>query len=373
MIDTLFPFGFPPATAQYLALYVITLVVHVVFMNYVLAGSAYLAMDAMRPAHCRAADQIGTAAALLRDWMPFALSAAITAGVAPLLFVQILYQERFYTANLLLFHRWMSILPVLIVGFYALYLLKRPSAPRRNWVRVAIGLAPFAAIAFTAASWTENHLLSQQPQQWPSFYESGRMVYRSPEMLPRLLVWSVGSVPTACLLLAWQMRREARRGRPAGLRSLSHVAAAAIPLTLLCALAYWPALSPAASRVLRTRFAFPWMSLALAGLLVQFFGWMRVARVSDAGKAGGRLLLVSAGLAMTLLGATCVRECIRLSDMEIQPLLARHAHAAGVGGFAVFLGFAVLNILLMAWAVAIVVRRDDSSAAAPAPSPTPSR
>ena len=44
-------------------------------------------------------------AAPLRDWLPFVLSAAITAGIAPLLFVQILYQRAFYTANLLLFNR----------------------------------------------------------------------------------------------------------------------------------------------------------------------------------------------------------------------------------------------------------------------------
>ena len=38
-----FPFGFPIPTAFYLTLFVVTLVLHVLFMNYVLAGTAWLA------------------------------------------------------------------------------------------------------------------------------------------------------------------------------------------------------------------------------------------------------------------------------------------------------------------------------------------
>ena len=38
-----FPFGFPAATQLYLVLLVVTLLVHMVFMHYVLAGTAYLA------------------------------------------------------------------------------------------------------------------------------------------------------------------------------------------------------------------------------------------------------------------------------------------------------------------------------------------
>jgi len=37
-----FPFGFPGATAFYLTLYVVTLLIHVAFMNYVLAGATCL-------------------------------------------------------------------------------------------------------------------------------------------------------------------------------------------------------------------------------------------------------------------------------------------------------------------------------------------
>ena len=90
-------------TAFYLAVYIVTLVIHLVFMNYVLAGSAYLSTRTLLLQHPR--DPL---ADMLRDWLPFALSGAITAGVAPLLFIQVLYKKQFYTANLLLFGRWMA-------------------------------------------------------------------------------------------------------------------------------------------------------------------------------------------------------------------------------------------------------------------------
>ena len=61
---------------------------------------------------------------VVRDWLPAVLGLAITTGIAPLLFVQILYKRQFYTANLLLFNRFMLLLPALIVAYYMLYLVK---------------------------------------------------------------------------------------------------------------------------------------------------------------------------------------------------------------------------------------------------------
>src|SRR5688572_12456208 len=120
----MFPFDQPPATALYLSLYLLTLVLHVLSMNYVLAGQSYLAVVGVLEVVRGPLRSQEAPAAKLRDWSPFALGVTITAGVAPLLFVQILYKRPFYTANLLLFHRWMAILPVLIVAFYLLYLQK---------------------------------------------------------------------------------------------------------------------------------------------------------------------------------------------------------------------------------------------------------
>jgi hypothetical protein len=108
----------PEGAGPYLALAIVTFALHALAIGFVVAGTAVVALAAARG---RADAPI---AAATRDWLPFALGLGITAGVAPLLFVQLLYQPRFYTANLLLFVRWLAIVPALIVGFYALYLGK---------------------------------------------------------------------------------------------------------------------------------------------------------------------------------------------------------------------------------------------------------
>jgi hypothetical protein len=205
-MDRVFPLGFPFPTAFYLTLYVLTLVIHVIFMNYVLAGAGYLAAIGVGRWWGRLGGSEPSADVvfdILRDWMPFMLGAAITAGVAPLLFVQILYKENFYTANLLLFHRWMAILPVLIVGFYLLYVLKGTWIGRQaSWLAPLVGVGALACFVFTGYTWTENHLLSLDRPSCRGHYESGAMIYRNPLIVPRFLMWAAGSVATMATLLA---------------------------------------------------------------------------------------------------------------------------------------------------------------------------
>ncbi|MCX5741044.1 MAG: hypothetical protein NT062_00940, partial [Proteobacteria bacterium] len=79
-------------SSLYLALYLVTWALHAVFVGYVVAGTGYALVRTIRP---------GTSPALVaqvRDRLPFMLGLGITAGVAPLLFMQLLYQRRFYTA-----------------------------------------------------------------------------------------------------------------------------------------------------------------------------------------------------------------------------------------------------------------------------------
>ena len=107
-----------------LALYVATLAIHAACIGYVVGGAGYALVQAVR----RRDDAV---AEVTRDRLPFVLGCGITAGVAPLLFVQLLYQRRFYTANLLLGPRWLAIVPALVVGFYALYAAKIYAKYRR--------------------------------------------------------------------------------------------------------------------------------------------------------------------------------------------------------------------------------------------------
>lgn len=360
-MNTAFPFGFPAPTAFYLTLYVVTLVIHVVLMNYVLAGGGWLALSAlMRQTNpsSQTPDQLRSMGSVLRDWLPFALGAAITAGVAPLLFIQILYRQPFYTANLLLFHRWMAILPVLIAAFYLLYLGKsKRFAGGSKAIRLGVGLATFVCFAFVAYSWTENHLLSIQPSsQWIAHWEKGRTFYVDPALAPRLGVWFLGAAPTMALLLAWQLRHYHQQGdvlaghEP---KRLSVIALTGLLGAGLCTVLYDRTDEGIVRAAVVSPLATPYFIAALIGVVLQIVGWVDQMRQHAFCKRA--LIVITIGLILTVVGMTVVRESIRLhtlaASIDLETLYAQHTRSAQVGGLTVFLLFFVLNAGVIVWCV----------------------
>lgn len=397
-MDTLFPFGLPGPTQFYLTLYCVTLIIHVVFMNYVLAGTAYMATTTVLGGDQARDNPI---IALLRDWMPFMLSAAITAGVAPLLFLQILYQYRFYVANLLLFSRWMAILPVLIVGFYLLYLLKSKLVMQwALWGRLLVGVGALFCFGFVGWSWTENHLLSISEGAWIEHQQSGAFLFRTPELPARLATWFVGAFPTMAAFVGWQLwylDRYNRRHAPqpnkeigrstdadqtgelavpdaatilaqaadgsndfrriAGTRRISMLAIGAIILSGFCGVGYIAALrrtNPEAGDLILGSFALPYLIAALVGLALQSAAWVMQYRLKRL--TTGLMSVISGGLLLSLTGTTVVREAIRVSAIDLPSLYAGHADSAQVDGFWAFAIFFLVNGGLIAWCFHLVRR-----------------
>ncbi len=350
----MFPFDQPAPTAFYLVCYLGTLVLHVLPMNYVLAGSTYLAClsswEAIRGSRL---DSHSPLADTLRDWLPFALSIAITAGVAPLLFVQILYKESFYTANLLLFHRWMAILPILIVAFYLLYLQKLKWFDRgRGWGRMAISWGIIFCFAFVAWSWTENHLLSTRGQDaWVAQYESGRLFYGDKELAPRLSLWFLGALPTLAIILAWQQRQP--QIAPATARRLAQIALIGLGLTTLAGLLYAFTL-PSETRAFVFDKAQGYLAMVGLGALLQAYGWSSTLRSNC---ASTRLLgAITVGALLCTAAMTVVREVRRLAEIDIVVLHETHADASSRGGLLWFLFFLLINAGLIV-GVVLLVRR----------------
>lgn len=350
-----FPFAAPPTTAFYLALYLATLVVHFAFMHYVFAGTAYAAWCALagRTPEGQDSFQEGsemTGHAIVRDWLPVMLSGAITAGIAPLLFLQILYKEAFYTANLLLFYRWMAILPALIIGFYALYLMKwkgRPTLP--PIVLRMVALLPFAVLLFTGYTWTINHQLSlETSQRWAEYYAANGAPLAFTGTALRLLLWFALSFPTFALVLAWQLRHQALLDRPLApqsVRKLALLALTGLCATIVVGAAYLMQTVAAGGSV--TRFSSSYLLLALIGFAVQALCWIKQLRTERFDLL--LLLLTSIAVSCSLLGVVMVREDLRLQTIppeQMTQLFAAHAKAATIGGMWAFICCLILNTLL---------------------------
>lgn len=364
-MNTTFPFGFDTTTVFYLSLYLLTLVVHVFFMSYVLAGSLYLAWANVFSGASDVPRVQQPLACLLRDWMPFVLSAAITAGVAPLLFVQIIYNPHFYTANLLLGWRWMIVIPVLTAAFYLLYVVK--SKKVADWStsrRVALGVSTAACFLFVAFCWSANHLLSIDRSQWPAAYASKNLVASPLDLCLRLATWIAGTFPVMSILAAWQLAFRRISSEPnasqrdSEARRLAMVSLCGLLIGSVTASAYAARLPESSTQHLFGAAGIPWIALAVVGIVMQAAGWIFQWR--NMCFCTRLTSMVTMGCLAMLPGVAILREIIRASRIDLASMQPALSEAIEIGGFGTFVVFAVLNTVLITICVRLVIQRNRS-------------
>jgi hypothetical protein len=218
------PLAAPPLV--FWLLLMLTFTLHVVMMNAVLGGSIIGAAARWLGAegsaeHARLARLIGRA-------MPVAIAAAVTFGVAALLFLQVLYGRVFFSSSVLMARIWFAIVPLLIVAYYAAYALgvgKAPDPPSRQPRRrasvpvvLAIGMAAiFAVIAFI---YSNNMGLMLQVEALPGlFARDARGLHinsADPAMVPRYLHMLLGALATAGVMVCLAGVLIRRRDQPFG-------------------------------------------------------------------------------------------------------------------------------------------------------------
>jgi hypothetical protein len=242
---------------------------------------------------------------------------------------------------------------VLIVGFYALYLLRGSWLRQRGSAATAlVGLVPLACLAFTGWAWTENHLLGlRDPAYWAEAYRQERVFHPDWPLLPRALLWGAGAVPTFAAVVAWQVAwyHSQRESVTAAVRPLAIAALAGMGLAALAAIVYAVVGGGEVRAAIFGVLALPYLAAATIGLALQVTGWIFLLRQQAISVRW--LALVSAGLALTLLGIAVCREAIRLTALgssRLESLYAQHVHASQVGGMAVFITFLIVNTLLIA-------------------------
>ncbi len=217
------PLGLPAAPAWFVFLLLLTMFLHVVFMNFALGGNVLaVGLNAAGLLGRRDANRTAT---IIYQVMPPAISMAITMGVAPLLFVQVLYGPYFYSANVLMGLAWFSFVVVLLAGFYLSYWLtyrgsntlqQRLGAwdakPGRRLVVSVVATACFLWVAWV---FTTNHEMTLRPDEWAADgrWASPRWTIPSPTLIPRYLHNVVGATAIAGLWVAaigwWRIRRKA--------------------------------------------------------------------------------------------------------------------------------------------------------------------
>ncbi len=358
-METTFPFGLSGPAQFYVALYLLTLVLHVFLMTYVLAGSAVMAFAVIFPGDGETPRASQPLVAILRDWSPFVLSGAITAAIAPLLFVQILYPRHFYTANLLLGWRWMVVIPVLILAFYLLYLIKSKRASKWPFAsRTALVVSACGCFLFVAFCWTANHLLSIAPGSWTSAYASGRAIESYFAVATRLSTWVCGAFPTMCVLAAWQLayRKPVSEAEDDALalepKRLAYIAVGGLFAAVFFSMLYLIAMGAVSRGAVLGAPGRIWIGLLGIGIVAQAAVWWVQRKEEDFRLV--YLAIITGGNVLTLLATASLREVIRLSQVELTLVATTTGSAAKVDGFWVFVAFTVINMGLIGYCIWLV-------------------
>jgi len=198
VIPAVDPIPLPGPVWLFWTLLVLTFFLHTVAMNCVVGGTLISIAARFRqgsPFYRRLAGDLARK-------IPSLLAATITLGVAPLLFVQVLYGRFFYSSSVILAWPWLSVIVLLIIGYYATYLVSLKGEESRYRYAAVVSLVIFLTIAFI---YTNNFTLMLTPGKWPGKYHANsgglNLNLDEPMLWPRLLHTLVAAAAVAGLLV----------------------------------------------------------------------------------------------------------------------------------------------------------------------------
>lgn len=228
------PEPIPVPYGWFQALLILTFVLHLLVMNTML-GSSIIAL-------IKEFGSGETPPRINRDIsekLPTTIAFTVNFGVAPLLFLQVLYGHFMYTSSVLMAFYWLSVIGLLIIAYYCAYIydFKFEALGGSRTIFIALTTVLLLVIAFF---FTNNMTLMQLPEVWPRYFANPRgtlLNLGDPTLWPRYLHFVMASVAIAglvqALLAHWRLGRggeEAEQDIAHGLRWFSSATAIQILL-----------------------------------------------------------------------------------------------------------------------------------------------
>jgi hypothetical protein len=197
------PMPLPGPVWLMLTLLLLTFLLHLFAMNLTVGGTAIALFCSLNRKTDEFADRL---ASDLGKILPVSFAFTVTLGVAALLFVQVLYGNLLYASSILIGAFWISVIPTLIVTYYALYYVKsHPNSLAVLWLAALLPLI----IGFI---YVNNFTLMLSPQRWLELYRRSTagvsLNWSDPTMIPRYLHMMLGAFAIAGLFVfaagAWK-------------------------------------------------------------------------------------------------------------------------------------------------------------------------
>ncbi|MBW2613232.1 MAG: hypothetical protein JRD49_06285 [Deltaproteobacteria bacterium] len=145
--------------------------------------------------------------------LPYTIAFTVNMGVAPLLFIQVLYGQFIYTSSLLMAVYWLSITAILIIAYYSAYLYHYTfdAAGSARTIFMAITVVNLLIIGFF---FSNNMTMMLSPDSWVRYFDApgGTLLnLAEPTLIPRYLHFVLSAVAGGGLFLAIVWELKARR------------------------------------------------------------------------------------------------------------------------------------------------------------------
>lgn len=130
------------------ALHILTLTLHFAAMNFVLGGVFVIVSGYLR------GNPDGPAMQRLVRLFPSAMAATVTLGIAPLLFLQLIYPRQVYGSAIVMGWFWLMVIPAVIIGYYFIYgaafAESKAAVRRRNYLIVTLVSVLYVSLVFSS-------------------------------------------------------------------------------------------------------------------------------------------------------------------------------------------------------------------------------
>jgi hypothetical protein len=152
--------------------------------------------------------------------LPGAIALAVNLGVPPLLFVQVLFGQFFYSSSVLMASYWLAVIPLLILAYYAAYLMQGKGGKAKGFRAGTIwSLVSALLLLAVAFAYVNNMSLMLRYGQWPGYFADKRglmLALSDPALFPRFLHFAVGALAVASISWSAWARFRDRRARSRG-------------------------------------------------------------------------------------------------------------------------------------------------------------
>jgi hypothetical protein len=182
----------------------LTFLLHIIAMN-LLVGGGLLGLWAKWKSRSNEYAQ-----RLFRDIsriLPTLMPATISVGVAPLLFVQVLYGQFFYASSIIVGWPWFLVLGLITVAYYGAYYASFRKTEHSNQAAWAVSVSMLLTVT-VGFIYSNNMTLALTPERWRAKYFGSpagwNLNLNETTLVPRFLHFVIAAVAIGGLLIAFK-------------------------------------------------------------------------------------------------------------------------------------------------------------------------